>query len=37
MEIFFIDGPLEGFGALELVDPEMADGQQEDGKPEQGG
>ena len=21
MEIFFIDGPLEGFGALELVDP----------------
>jgi uncharacterized protein YbcI len=22
MEIFFIDGPLEGFGALELVEPE---------------
>lgn len=22
MEIFFIDGPLEGFGSLELVDPQ---------------
>src|SRR5438067_8159583 len=22
MEIFFVDGPLEGFGALELVEPE---------------
>jgi uncharacterized protein YbcI len=22
MEIFFIDGPLEGFGALELIEPE---------------
>jgi uncharacterized protein YbcI len=25
MEIFFIDGPLEGFGAVEVIDPE-ADG-----------
>jgi uncharacterized protein YbcI len=22
MEIFFIDGPLEGFGAVELIEPE---------------
>jgi uncharacterized protein YbcI len=22
LEIFFIDGPLEGFGALELIEPE---------------
>jgi uncharacterized protein YbcI len=22
MEIFFIDGPLEGFGAVEVIDPD---------------
>jgi hypothetical protein len=22
IEIFFIDGPLDGFGAVEIVDPE---------------
>jgi uncharacterized protein YbcI len=22
MEIFFVDGPLQGFGALELIEPE---------------
>ena len=22
MEIFFVDGPLEGFGAVEITDPE---------------
>ncbi len=24
IEIFFVDGPLEGFGAVELIEPELA-------------
>ena len=25
MEIFFVDGPLEGFGAVEITEPELSD------------
>ncbi len=31
MEIFFIDGPLEGFGAVEITEPELSGGREVSG------